>query len=184
MDELLSRHTPSQAARRRARAEGIDLEALKRDAPRDYMILNAGEVLRAPSELVHLAGSMLLAAFPEREVFRAPAGAFERLLSFPPLSADEQARFDTLLAPLVERPEWRRRHAYYREVADVGGRTRELALPVAPADYGGGDAVVGPFDTRGSADAWGRQRVSAPRVHDAFPMDGVWFCDVFPGDQG
>ncbi|HKI58964.1 MAG TPA: hypothetical protein VKA00_07110 [Trueperaceae bacterium] len=183
MDERLRRHTPSVAARRRAEAEGIDLEAMKRDAPHEYMILNAAEALRASPELAELAGSMLLAAFPEREVFRAPAGARERLLAFPPLAAAELTRFDALLAPLVERPEWRERHAYFREVTDARGRTRELALAVPPSAYQGGDEVVGPFGTREAADAWGRERIASPRVHDAFPMNGAWFCDVFSGDQ-
>lgn len=183
LDERLRLHVPSDAARRRARAEGLDLEALKRDAPREYMMLNASEVLRAAPELSDLAGSMLLAAFPEREVFRAPAGAQERLLAFPPLQGRELARLDALLAPLVDRPEWRRRHAFYREVADTRGRLRELALATPPAAYRDGNAVVGPFESEQDADAWGREHVGPPRVHDRFPMNGAWFCDIFTADD-
>ncbi|MEJ2287913.1 MAG: hypothetical protein P8Y02_04560 [Deinococcales bacterium] len=184
MDERLRRHTPSAALRSRAEAEGIDLEALKREAPADYMALNAGEVLLAAAELAHLAGGMLLAAFPGREIFRTPAGRSERLLAFPPLDDEELERFDALLAPLVDRPEWSARHAYYREVNDARGKRRELGLPLVPDAYREGDAVVGPFPDEAAAEAWGREHVDAPRVHDPFAMNGRWFCDVFRADEG
>jgi hypothetical protein len=183
MDERVRRHTPSAALERRARAEGIDLEALKREAPEDYMALAATEVLRAAPELADLAGGMLLMAFPEREVFRAPDGSRERLLAFPPLTQDELERLDGLLAPLVDRPAWRRRDAYFRQVDDVRGQRRELDLPQAPDAYDQGDAVVGPFADQQAADAWGRTHVGPPRVHDAFSMNGRWFCDVFRADD-
>ncbi len=183
MDERLRRHTPSAALRRRAEAEGIDLESLKRDAPADYMALAAGEVLRVAPELAELAGGMLLMAFPEREVFRAPDGRRERLLAFPALSAEELERLDGLLAPLVDRPAWLRRHAYFREVDDARGARRELDLPQPPDAYQSGDAVVGPFADEDAADAWGRAQVRPPHVHDPFPMNGRWFCDVFRADE-
>lgn len=183
MDERVRRHTPSAVLRQRAEAEGIDLEALKREAPDDYMALAAGEVLRAPPELAELAGGMLLMAFPEREAFRAPDGRRERLLAFPPLTQDELERLDGLLAPLVDRPAWRRRHAYFRQVDDPRGQRRELDLPQAPDAYDHDDAVVGPFADEQAADAWGRATVGPPRVHDAFPMNGRWFCDVFRADD-
>ena len=183
MDDRLQGHTPSAALRARAEAEGIDLEALKREAPEEYMALNAKEVLIVTPELAQLAGSMLLAAFPEREVFRMTAGRSERLLAFPPLENEEVERLDALLAPLVDRAEWSSRHAYFRQVDDVRGRRRELGLPVAPEAYRDGDGVVGPFSDREAAEAWGRRRVRPPRVHDAFPMNGGWFCDVFRADE-
>lgn len=183
MDERLRRHTPSAALRRRAAAEGIDLESLKRDAPADYMALAAGEVVRAAPELAALAGGMLLMAFPEREAFRAPDGRRERLLAFPPLSAEELERLDGLLAPLVDRPEWRRRHAFLRQVDDVHGTRRELDLPEHPDAYQQGAAVVGPFADRDAAEAWGRAQAKPPHVHDPFPMNGRWFCDVFRADE-
>jgi len=183
IDERLRRHVPAVATRRRAESEGVDLEAMKRTRPQEYMMLNAGEAVRVDAALAELVGSMLLAGFPDREVFRAPAGGRTRLLVFPPLRAAELGRLDGLLAPLVDRPEWRQRHAYYREVADVHGRTRELALPLAAADYAGGDAVVGPFGSEAAAELWARERVVPPRVHDVFAMNGAWFCDVFGGAE-
>ncbi len=183
MDERLRRHTPSAALRRRAEAEGIDLEILKRDAPADYMALAAGEVLRVDPELAELAGGMLLMAFPEREAFRAPDGRRERLLVFPALSAEELERLDGLLAPLVDRPAWRRRHAFFRQVDDARGTRRELDLPQQPDAYEKGDAVVGPFADEDAADAWGRAQVRPPLVHDPFSMNGHWFCDVFRADE-
>ena len=183
MDERVRRHRPGAALRRRAEAEGIDLDELKREAPADYMALAAGEVLRVAPELAELAGAMLLTAFPQREAFRAPEGRLERLLVFPPLSREELERFDALLAPLVGRPEWLRRNAFYRQVDDARGARRELDLPQAPDAYEQGDAVVGPFVDEDAADAWGRTQVRPPHVHDPFPMNGRWFCDVFRGDE-
>lgn len=183
MDARLLDHTPNDATRRRAEELGVDTDALKRDRPREYMMLNAAEALRAAPELAGVAGSLLLAAFPEREVFRAASGERERLLVFPPLEPADRQRLDALLAPLVARPEWRRRHAYFREVSDARGRVRELALALPPAAYRDGDAVVGPFEARERAEAWGRERVRAPRVHDVFSMNGAWFCDVFRADE-
>jgi len=183
MDERVRSHTPSAALRRRAEAEGIDLEALRREAPEDYMALAAGEVLRAAPELADLAAGMLLMTYPEREALRLPDGRRERVLAFPPLTRDELARLDGMLALLVDRPEWRRRNAYFRQVGDTRGTRRELDLPRAPDTYDGGDAVVGPFADEPAADAWGRAHVAPPRVHDAFAMNGSWFCDVFRADE-
>jgi len=182
MDPRIERHRPSEAEERRAAADGVDLEALKREAPVEYMVRNAASVLTVAPALAHLAAGMLLAAFPEREVFRSEGDDYERVLAFPPLTPDELRRFDGLLVPLVERPEWRSRHAFYREVNDVRGLRRELGLPQAPGDYDGTVAVVGPFDDEGEADAWGRASVTSPRTYDPFPMNGYWFCDVFLAD--
>lgn len=175
-------HVPSAATQRRAEAEGLDLEAMKREVPQAYMALNAGEALRACRELADLAGSLLVAAFPDREVFRAASGSWERLLTFPPLRHEELGRLDRLLAPLVERDPWRGRHAFYRQVDDVRGSVRELGLPLAAEAYQQSDGVVGPFADEASADAWGRAHVAPPRVYDVFAMNGAWFCDVFRGD--
>ena len=184
MDERDPQHDGGGALRAWADAQGSDPETLERERPAEALALEAREVLRAAPALAELAGGMLLAAFPRRQAFRTDEGGWVRLLAYPPLTDAELERFDALLAPLVDRPEWRRRDAYYRQVDDVGGRRRELALPRPPDAYDGGDAVVGPFPDRGSADAWGTARVEAPRVHDAFPMNGRWFCDVFRGDEG
>ena len=66
---------------------------------------------------------------------------------------------------------------------------RELDLPQAPdddleADDLDDDTVVGPFADEAAADAWGRAHVRPPLVHDPFPMNGRWFCDVFRADDG
>lgn len=182
MDPDLLAHRPNEEARRRAEADGIDLEALKRDDPERYRMLSAGEVLRAHPELDALAGSALAALVPERRLYRVDGGGWVRLLAFPPLDAAEQERVDGLLARLPERPEWRARHAYYREVHDVRGRRRELGLPSAPDAYAGGDALVGPFPDEAAADAWARGAVAPPRTHDTLHHAGGWFCDVFVGD--
>ena len=183
MPDPLSDHVPSEAVRRVAEREGIDLEALRRDDPTAYMMANAGEAVRASAELAEIAGPLLLTAFPRRLTFRSQAGALVRFSLFPPPDAADLARLDALLEPLLERPEWRARHAFYRIVEDRSGLRRELALPLAPQAYEGGDAVVGPFRAEGAADAWAARSVTPPRVHDAFGSGSVWFCDVFRGDQ-
>lgn len=182
MDPRLRDHTPGPEARRRAAEDGVDLERLKRDDPVGYMVRNAGVVVTAAPELAHLAEGMLAARFADRQVFRAELANGVRLLAFPPLSGEELKAYDLLLAPLVDRPEWRARHAYFREVGDLRGVGRELGVPFAPDAYRGGEAVVGPFADVSAADAWAHERVAPPLVHDSFPMNGRWFADVFVGE--
>ncbi len=179
MDPRLRDHTPGPEALRRAADDGVDLERLKIDDPVAYMVRNAGTVVTAAPELAHLAEGMLTAAFPDRQVFRAEVAEGVRVLAFPPLDGEELRSYDRWLAPLVDRPEWRARHAYYREVGDLRGVGRELGLPQGPDAYRGGEGVIGPFEDGADADAWAEEHVTRPLVHDSFPMNGRWFCDVF-----
>lgn len=184
MAERDPQHDPARTLRAPATAEPGGTEPGEGEPSVEAMVRDAREVVRSAPELAELAGGMLLAAFPRRRLFRHRRGGWVRLLAWPPLSEPELERFDALLAPLVHRPAWLRRHAFYRQVDDVRGRRRELALPQPPDAYDGGDAVVGPFPDEASADRWGTAQVAPPRLHDPFPMNQRWFCDVFRGDEG
>jgi len=180
-------HVPSEAVRRKAEAAGINLEALKRDDPTAYAMLNAARLLHTEPELMEAVGEAFFAAFPEHEVFNLPlenAQAGVELLVFPPLGRDELARLDNLLSYLVSRPPWEAERVFYRVVNDLRGERRELARPLQPSLWGGGEGLVGPFADEGEASAWGEANVDprAGLVHDTLAYAGAWFCDVFRGE--
>jgi len=138
-----------------------------------------GEALRASADLADIAASLLLALFPDRQLYRSEHGGLKLLLVDPPLGVGDAARLERYLHELVARPEWRARHAVVREVRDRGGVRREVRTPVPPAAYGVGEALVGPFDDEASADAWGAEHAPPGFDHDAVRMAGAWLCDVF-----
>lgn len=179
----LREHVASDLARSRARAAGLDLETLRRDAPDRYRMLNAEEVARVAPELVEAAASIVEASWPRRQLYRVPSPGGERLLVFPPLSEDEFARFDDDAADLVARPSFSEALAFFRTVRDLRGTHRELLLPVAPEAWDGGVALVGPFASEEAAKAWPAGRLPAELMADPIPYRGRWFCDVFRSDE-
>lgn len=145
----------------------------------DHGLPAFGEALRASADLADIAASLLLALFPDRQLYRSEHGGLSLLLVDPPLGVVEAARLERYLHELVARPEWRARHAVVREVRDRSGVRREVRTPVPPASYGEGEALVGPFDDEASADAWGAEHAPPGFDHDAVRMAGAWLCDVF-----
>ncbi len=113
-----------------------------------------GEALRLSPEFVDVAIPLLLTAFPGREVMRDAVGRLAALYVDPPLERHEARRLLGYLFELVDRPEWQSRCAVAREVSDVNGTRSELVLPLAPGEYDGGEALVGPFPTVEAAQAW------------------------------
>lgn len=181
MDERLRDHRPSASARRRAASAGIDLAMLKLERPDEYRMLNASEAVRVAPPLVdELAGALAL-AFPDHSFYRAPAGPLERILAFPRFAETDRARLDALVTEHLDLPRWRARHASYREVKDGHGARREVILPTAPSAYEGGEAWVGPFESREQADGWAQATLLQPLVHDVMARSGGWYCDVFSG---
>src|SRR5690554_1017980 len=106
-----------------------------------------GEALRASPPFMDVAIPLLLTLFPGRQVLRGSAGRLAALHVGPPLEKHEARRLLGFLYELVGRPEWRDRCAVAREVTDVTGTRTELILPLAPHEYDGGEALVGPFGT-------------------------------------
>jgi hypothetical protein len=177
-------HLPSAAARQRAQSAGLDLHALKRDAPDQYRMLNAEELVRVAPELADAAAELVAAAWPQRRLYRVPAtAASERLLAFPPLSDEEFARFDDDAAGLVARPSFDAALAFFRTVRDLRGTHRELLLPTPPDAWAGEPALVGPFPDQQAAEAWPAGRLPPELIADPVPYRGRWFCDVFRSDE-
>lgn len=176
-------HVPSQLARSRARAAGVDLAALRTSAPDRYRMLNAEEVVRAAPEMVEAAAAIVDEAWPERQLYRIAANSSERLLAFPPLTENDFERFDDAAADLVARASFSDAYAFFRTVRDLRGVHRELLLPIEPESWNGDVGLVGPFASQDAAEAWPAGRLPAALMADPMPYRGRWFCDVFRSDE-
>jgi len=142
------------------------------------------EVLHVDPRLLDTVASLFWATFPERRLGRGKADADGRVplttdAPWPPTAAE---RWRGALDALLRQPFARAGGAYLREVSDRAGRRDELALPVAPGDYGGGAWLVGPFADEGAADAWAGRALRPPWVHDVHRHGDSWYADVFVGD--
>ncbi len=139
---------------------------------------DAREVVRATRDLAPIAESVLLVMFPASRLFRAgdePVG----LILEPAPDRAGLARLKDKLGELVARPEWRRRHAVAREVADAAGTRLEVLTPVDPQAYAGGPRLVGPFATEVEADAWGGDNAVSTLSYDTFFTGEAWLVDLF-----
>ena len=180
MDTALQTHIPSKAVKTRAEAAEIDLEALKRNDPQRYKMMNAVSAVSVDTRLVQEAAAVFLAAFPRYEVFRLESDPHTQLLAFPPLSEAEQNKFDDALARLSAHPKYASQHAYFRVITDNSGEHRQFALPVAAQDWQGELGVlIGPFASEAKLNSWKDAKISGALMTDALPRDEVWFCDVF-----
>jgi hypothetical protein len=185
MDDDLERHLRSPAARRRAEAAGLDLDALKHDDPDAYRMLCAVPVLYLARELRGLAEGPLQAALAGQHLFKAEAEERLLFLAFPGPAKAQLDRLDDLLAAAVDQ-EASRRQAYFRVVQDRSGTRRELDLPTVPEAWTGRSTMVGPFTDEAQAAAWAEQNVD-PRsgvTYDVLAYAGAWFCDVFRAGEG
>ncbi len=176
-------HQASELARRRAARAGLDLDTLRRDAPDQYRMLNAEEIVRVSPELAEVAAELVWELFEERRVYRVPGEGVERLLAFPPLGGQELERFDDAAADLVARPAYETELAFFRTVRDLRGTRRELMLPTPPEAWHGEAVLVGPFRDREEAEGWPAGRLPPELMADPLPYRGRWFCDVFRGDE-
>ena len=138
-----------------------------------------GEALRASPELVDVAIPLLLTLFPGREVLRGVSGRLAALHVDPPLEKHEARRLLGFLFELVERPEWRGRCAVAREVSDVKGTRMELILPLAPAEYDGGEALVGPFGSAEAAKDWAAGVADQSLAFDTMQASCGHLVDLF-----
>lgn len=137
------------------------------------------EALRASPQLVDVAVPLLLAAFQGRQVMRGSAGRLAALYVQPPLAPNESRRLLGYLYELVERPEWVSRCALAREVSDAGGTRLELLVPLAPVEYDGGEAVVGPFATDEDARDWVAGVAEKGLAFDTMRVTGGYLVDLF-----
>ena len=138
-----------------------------------------GEALRTSPEFVDVAIPLLLTAFPEREVMQDTVGRLTALYVDPPLERHEARRLLGYLYELVDRPEWQRRCALAREVSDVNGTRSELVLPIAPGDYDGGEALVGPFPSVEAANEWAASVADPSLAFDTMQASCGPLVDLF-----
>lgn len=154
-------------------------------------------MVRASEGVADVVVSLLLTLFPGAALYRVGVDV-QKLILDPAPAQERLTRLRALLFDLAERPEWRRRHLVTREVDDPEGRRLEALLPQAPADYGGGAVLVGPFTTQALADEWGGDHAVSTLSYDVFSLGGaaasdpsvgpahgtagqerVWLCDLF-----
>lgn len=138
-----------------------------------------GEALRVSAEFVDVAIPLLLTAFPGRQLMRAPIGRLTGLYVDPPLDSSERRRLLGYLHELVARREWALACAVAREVTDERGTRTELLVPLPPAAYGGGEALVGPFPDFQSAQAWTATVREPGLAVDTLRMEAGVVVDLF-----
>jgi hypothetical protein len=171
----LEDHSPSNAVLRQAEAEGIDLDALRKDDPQKYRMLNSVPVADIATNLLEQVAEKLHKVFSELEIFQIPGNSAKvtRLFSFPAADAD---KVDDALASIAARHE----DLFFRVIQDVRGERRELHRAIEPSAWQGIEGLVGPFANQMTADQWGAnypQKVGLET--DVFRLRGFWFCDVF-----
>ncbi len=137
------------------------------------------EAVRVSPELVGVAVPLLLTLFPERDVMPVPEGRLVAVHVSPGLDAPESRRLLGFLYQLVDRPEWRRRCAVAREVSDVRGTRVEVVVPLEPAGYDGGEALVGPFGSEEAAKAWAAGIAGPELAFDTMLASGGHLVDLF-----
>ena len=183
-----SEYEPTLEVRRKAEAAGIDLDALKRNDPTTYAMLNAQRTVQVSPQLKEEVGQVIFATFPDHQVFELPVeqSAYTvSLLIFPPLNRIEIENLDEVLAKSAAQTPLAAQHAFYRVVSDTAGEHREFGLPISPGEWRGQAGVmVGPFADEAAVKVWGDAHVSPPSglISDVLPYNGAWFCDLFRGD--
>ena len=179
MNSDLADHQPSEGARRRAEAAGLDLDSLKRDDPVSYRMLCSVPVVKVAKELKDLAEPPLQSSLEDQQLFEAEAQGRLLVLAFPGPARQQLRLLDELMGEVVE--EVRNGYAYYRVVQDRSGTSREFDLPTPPQEWQGAGTMVGPFSDEVQARDWGQQEVVplAGFTYDVLQYAGAWFCDVF-----
>ncbi len=182
VDEFLRIHKPSSKALAKAKADDLDLIALKETNPTEYKIRTAQDILWTSENFVEMASHVFFATFPHHELFRHPNQV--SLLAFPELSSKDLKRWDDALGRLVLHPKYAKDYLYYRVINDKKGELRQLDLPIDPRDWQGQiNALVGPFETQQEAEYWGENRVKHQQfIVDTVPYIEAWFCDVFSAE--
>jgi hypothetical protein len=179
-EDVLRVHQPSEAVKAKAKASGIDLDALKTADPQRYKMLNAQAILQTAATFVEDACAVYWAAFPRYELFKLERPPMISLLSFPELTKAELRRWDDALGRMVALPHYQAQGVFYRIVNTPQGELRQLAAPLLPENWRGeGDVLIGPFASEAAASAWVANTLDTSYAHDIFQQAGQWFCDVF-----
>lgn len=124
-------------------------------------------VVQASAELAGVVRPLLLAAFPEHEIYETELIGLPVFLTNPALNADQRAHLGSFLAELVARPEWVQRAAIMREVTDSAGERFDIRVPITPTatpEIG----VYGPFASTNEATDWVREHAPYQLESDIF----------------
>ncbi len=134
-------------------------------------------------ELADIVTSLLLALFPDRQLYREVVGSEPHgpssLAMAPGIDAAGYEKLKRYIYQLSDRAEWSARNALAREVNDRSGTYLELIVPIAPEAYAGGPALVGPFAEEAAADEFGSLHSGPTLSHDTYPTAGGWLADLF-----
>ena len=170
----------SEKAKARAKAAGLELDALRESDPERFMLFCAEDVLYLSEQLRDLASSVFFAAFPHHKLFEQ---ADERLLifkAFPGLGKAEEEKLLSALGRLIDHPKFAFPLAYLRTVNDQTGRQHYFALPIQAQDWKGqSNQLVGPFATEAQARAWALENLLAGLDFDSLQHADQWFCEFF-----
>jgi hypothetical protein len=182
--EAIRGHVSSKAVKTQAEAAGMDLEALRRDAPLTYAAINAVPLLRTDARVLGRVGAVLGRLLPVHQLFNVPLTTPQtdtELRVFPRLDKAQLGALDDALGQFVGGEPGA---LFYRTVADRSGERRELAWPLEPEAWQAGEGLVGPFPDQNAATTWGETHTDprAGYLYDTLPYAGGWFCDVFRGE--
>ncbi|MCA9836070.1 MAG: hypothetical protein KC422_04125 [Trueperaceae bacterium] len=170
----------SEKAKARAKAAGLELDALRESDPERFMLFCAEDVLKLSEDLKGLASSVFFAAFPHHKLFEQTEANLIVFKAFPALTTVEEERLLAALGRLVDHPKFAFPLAYVRTVNDEAGKQHYFALPIAQRDWQGQvNQLVGPFETEDDAQNWGNENVTQGLDFDTLRHADKWFCDVF-----
>lgn len=129
--------------------------------------------------LLSVVTPLVLTLFPGVSLVEERAGGRVTLLTAPPVGKQGRRKLLGYLSQLAAREEWATRYAFAREVTDAAGARMELLLPVEPAAYRGGEAVVGPFDSEEDAAGWAGALADRSLASDVTRVQGKVLVDLF-----
>lgn len=135
-------------------------------------------VVQASAELAAVVRPLLLALFPEHEVFEAELDGLPLFLANPALSSPERARLGVFLNDLVARPEWAQRSALLREITDNAGERFDVRVPLTP-EPNPNLGVYGPFASTDEAKAWVQEHAPYQLESDIFSTPAGVVVELF-----
>lgn len=123
--------------------------------------------MQASAELAGVVRPLLLAVFPEHEIYETELAGLPVFLTNPALNPEQRARLGSFLAELTARPEWVQQAAIMREVTDSAGERFDIRVPITPTanpEIG----VYGPFASTNEAAEWVREHAPYQLESDIF----------------
>ena len=135
-------------------------------------------MVQASAELAAVVRPLLLALFPEHDVYEAELNGLPLFLSSPAFTAEQRAQLGSFLAELVARPEWASQAAVLREITDSSGERFDIRVPLAPVEQPG-VGVYGPFSSTDAAAEWAREHAPYELESDVFSTPAGVVVELF-----